>query len=118
MARTLANPSASGSLSGCYDVVNVQLVNAAINRHPELSGALARAPELVRKHFSPAGRLVLEGLQDPDAEGDDPDLTVLIDASPLTDEEALARLDALNDEWEHHEDLPVAEKLAFDIVFS
>lgn len=80
-----------------YDFRRPPEVSSFLQAHPFLLPLLVEAHEKVTEYFEPSTKPILEAITDPEAE-DSQELFVLIPTHD-TPEEALSRLDRLDQEW-------------------
>ena len=81
-----------------YAVRRPEEVTAFLRAYPHLGPLRIEAAEVVPRYFEPDAPLVLEVVTDPEADGLPPELFALVQTT-LNPDEALARLDRLDDDW-------------------
>ena len=96
--RAVALDERMASLADLYRFDDREAVTGFIYRHDFLVELLIEARKHIRTHFGPDMPVVLEVLHDPEDEHGEPELLALIETT-LPPEEALMRLDRLDETW-------------------
>ncbi len=96
--RGIALDERMASLADLYRFNDREAVTGFIYRHDFLVELLIEARKHIRTHFGPDTPAALEVLQDPEDEHGEPELLALIETT-LPPEEALMRLDRLDETW-------------------
>ncbi len=85
------------ALDRLFTVRNPSAVRRFIQAHPDLVDIVVEAHSQVQKHFGPGTRIALEVVRDPDAQDAEQLFAYIQTALPV--DEALKRLDQLDEEW-------------------
>ena len=96
--RGIALDERMASLADLYRFNDREAVTGFIYRHDFLVELLIEARKHIRTHFGPGTPAALEVLHDPEDEHGEPELLALIETT-LPPEEALMRLDRLDETW-------------------
>ena len=96
--RGIALDERMASLADLYRFDDREAVTGILYRHDFLVDLLLEAREHIRTHFGPDTPAALEVFHDPEDEHGDPELFALIETT-LPAEEALMRLDRLDETW-------------------
>ena len=96
--RAIALDKRLASLADLYRFNDREAVTGFLHRHDFLVELLIEAREHIRTHFGPDTPAALEVFHDLDDEHGEPDLLALIETT-LPPEEALMRLDRLDETW-------------------
>ena len=96
--RGIALDERMASLADLYRFNDREAVTGFLHRHDFLVELLIEAREHIRTHFGPDTPAALEVFHDPEGEHGEPDLLALIETT-LPPEEALMRLDRLDETW-------------------
>ena len=96
--RGIALDERMASLADLYRFNDREAVTGFIYRHDFLVELLIEARKHIRTHFGPDTPAALEVLHDPEDEHGEPELLALIETT-LPPEEALMRLDRLDETW-------------------
>jgi len=89
--------SAWSRLDEIYSTRDARTVHGFLRTHLQLVDVLLEASPYLDKHFGPNPHVVLEVLSDPEVEGADELIARIFTSLPV--EEAMARLDRLDEEW-------------------
>ena len=87
-----------GEVGTRYALRRPEEVTAFLRAYPHLVPLLIEAAEVVPRYFEPDAPLVLEVVTDPEEDGLPPELFALVQTA-LDPDEALARIDRLDDDW-------------------
>ena len=84
-------------LEEMYSLRNAAAVRCFLHTYPQLVEVLLEARLYLQKYFGPAPQVTLEVVSDPEVEGVEELFAYILTSLPV--DEALARLDRLDEEW-------------------
>jgi len=84
-------------LEEMYSLRNAAAVRRFLHTYPQLVEVLLEARLYLQKYFGPAPQVTLEVVSDPEVEGVEELFAYILTSLPV--DEALARLDRLDEEW-------------------
>jgi len=84
-------------LEEMYSLRNAVAVRRFLHTYPQLVEVLLEARLYLQKYFGPAPQVTLEVVSDPEVEGVEELFAYILTSLPV--DEALARLDRLDEEW-------------------